>query len=323
MKKTRYSMCSLGGAPGARKRWIMAVGSLLLLGPLLVACTTPPDPLVAHDALSEVTADPAAHHVDAKYSAEEHPEPIVEPLSCTPYLVITARGTGEPHKKQLLAPVVKAIKKAYPEAVEYVDLDYPADTDVKEGGTLGARTLIDTLNVQSVACPEQGFILLGYSQGALIIGDALAGPDARLVGPTVGEVSDFASTRILAVVFYGNPRFVGGEAYDYGSFNDAMNGLLPRPPGSLDRYLLRLRDFCVDGDFICQSSLELDDMGHIEYYSNGMQQDGAAFVLTRLRLSAGEAVQEVESDIAELDADRQAAVGEDAGESETDEPPSP
>lgn len=293
----------------------MAASSLLLLGPLLVACAAPPDPLVAHDALSEVTADPAPPEADEKYSAEEHPEPIVDPLECTPYLVITARGTGEPHKKQLLAPVVKAIKKAHPDEVKHIDLDYPADTDVKEGGTLGARMLVDTLNVQSVACPEQGFVLLGYSQGALIIGDVLAGPEARLVGPTVGEVTDFASTRILAVAFYGNPRFVGSEAYDFGSFNEATNGLLPRPPGSLDRYLLRLRDFCVSGDFICQSSLELDDMGHIAYYSNGMQQEGAAFALTRLRLSSGEAVQLVESDIAESE--------ETAGDSAADTPANP
>lgn len=264
------------------KRLVAVAGAALLLAPLMASCASTPDPQTTRDSLTEVTEDPTPAEADTTYDAELHPDPIVEPLECTPYLAITARGTGEPEKRQLLGPVVRAISEARPDEVQQFDLDYPADTDVKEGGTYGARLLIDTLNVQSEACPDQGFILLGYSQGALIIGDALSAPEFRLVGTRVGTVSEEVQDRVLSVLFYGNPRFLGSEEYDAGSYTSWTNGLLPRPQGSLSVYADRMRDYCVSNDFICQRSLELDDDGHIAYYENGMQQDGAAFVISLL-----------------------------------------
>ncbi|RGE17943.1 cutinase family protein [Leucobacter sp. wl10] len=248
----------------------------------LVACAPSVDPSETRESLAEVTEDPAPPDAADELDADLNPEPVVDPLDCSPYLVITARGTGEPSRGQLLSPVAKAVSDARPGEVQRLDLEYPADTDVKEGGTVGARTLIDTLNVQAQTCEEQRFILLGYSQGALVIGDALSSPDVRLVGQTVGEVSEEAVERVLAIVFYGNPRFVGSEPFDYGSYDPRLNGILPRPPGSLDAYADRVRDYCVAGDFVCQSSLDLDEEPHVEYYTNGMPQDGAAFVVTRM-----------------------------------------
>ena len=263
-------------------RSLAVAGAVLLGAQMLVSCASTPDPETTRDSLTEVTKDTTPAEAETEYDAELHPEPIVEPLECTPYLVITARGTGEPSKKQLLGPVVRAISDARPDQVQQLDIDYPADTDVKEGGTRGARALVDTLNVQTDACPEQGFVLLGYSQGALLIGDALTDPEFRLVGTRVGEVSDEAGERILGIVFYGNPRFLGAEAYDEGTYAEYINGLLPRPLGSLAPYEDRIRDYCVANDFVCQRSLELEDEGHVAYYENGMQQDGAAFIINLL-----------------------------------------
>ncbi|WP_336991658.1 cutinase family protein [Leucobacter sp. VD1] len=262
------------GAMGA-----IALGAVALLA----GCAAPIDPSAARESLTEVTENPTPPVAAELYDAALHPDPIVDPRDCTAVLVVTARGTGEPSKGQLLSPVARAIAKAKPKDVDVLDLDYPADGDVNEGGTLGARTLIDTLNVQAEACPEQRFVLLGYSQGAFVIGDALSVPEARLVGGTVGSVSEAAAERVLAIVFYGDPRFVGSEPFNVGSFDPTANGLLPRAPGTLDAFADRLRDYCVARDFICQSgSLDLDESGHVEYFSNGMQQDGAAFVLAQL-----------------------------------------
>ncbi|WP_336662054.1 cutinase family protein [Leucobacter sp. USHLN154] len=259
-------------------------GSIVLLGAALAmsGCAAPVDPAATRESLSDVTEDPAPPEAAELYDAELHPEPVVDPVDCDPYLVITARGTGEPSQGQLLSPVARTISQARPGDVGVLDLDYPADTDVKEGGTLGVRTLIDVLNVQADACPAQRFVLLGYSQGALVVGDGLAEPEARMVGATVGTVAEEALERVLAVVFYGDPRFVGAEEYNVGSFDPETDGLLPRPEGALDAVEERVRDYCVAGDFICQSSLDFDEEPHVEYYSNGMQGDGAAFVITRL-----------------------------------------
>ena len=269
----------------SRLRGLAAVLGAVCLGGsalLLAGCAPGTDPETTRESLTEVTDAPAPAEAAEEYDAEAHPDPIAEPIDCSPYLVITARGTGEPSKGQLVAAVAKAVSAARPGEVETLDLDYPADTDVNEGGTRGARLLVDTLDVQHEACPDQRFVLLGYSQGALVIGDALADPEARLVGGTVGEIDADAADAIIAVVFYGDPRFVGSEEFNTGSFDPALNGLLPRPVGALEKFGDRIRDYCVAGDFVCQSSLELDEKPHIEYYKNGMPQDGAAFVITRL-----------------------------------------
>ena len=273
---------------GVRRIGAIAVSVLMTasLGLSLTACSHVPEPEENIESLTAVTEAPAAPAAAEEYDIKLHPEPIIEPLECTPYLVVTARGTGEPNKGQLLSPVARAIRNALPDQVKTLNLKYPASTDVNEGGTYGARLLLDTLNVQAEECPDQSFVLLGYSQGALIIGDALSQPDERLVGATVGELSDEAASRVVAVVLYGNPRFSGGEIYDYGSFDDQVGGILPRTPGTLSHFADRMRDYCVTKDFICQSSLDLDEKGHVAYFENGMQLEGAEFVLDLIRQAA-------------------------------------
>ncbi|WP_336659736.1 cutinase family protein [Leucobacter sp. USHLN153] len=248
----------------------------------LSGCASEVDPEQTRESLSDVTEDPAQPSAAEEYSAELHPEPVVEPGECDPYLVITARGTGEGSSGQLVAPAARTISAARPGDVRVLDLDYPADSDVKEGATIGARTLIDVLNVQADACPHQRFVLLGYSQGALVVGDALSAPKYRMVGETVGEVSGEAMGRIAAVVLFGDPRFEGDAEYNAGSYDPDLDGLLPRPEAALEPLADRIRDYCVEGDFICQSSLDFDEQPHVAYYSNGMPADGAAFVITRL-----------------------------------------
>ncbi len=260
-----------------------AACALTLAGALVLAgCSSPPDPKQTRDSIAKVKESPAPADALEPYDAGLHPEPLVEPVDCLPYLVITSRGTGEPTRAQLLSPVAKAISEARPDQVETLDLDYPADTDVNLGATRGVRILIDTLNVQAAACPGQRFILLGYSQGALVVGDALTQAADRLVGTAAGSLTPEAADRILAIVLYGDPRFSGAEPYDVGDFDPGLHGVLPRPTGSLEEFADRLRDYCVNGDIVCQSSMNLDEEGHVAYYSNGMQQDGAAFVIGRM-----------------------------------------
>jgi hypothetical protein len=254
-------------------------------------CASELDPMEVSESLAQVTETPPSPDEVGAYDAEANPDPVVEALECSPYLVVTARGSGEPSNAQLLSPVAKQISKARPGEVTTVDLDYPADTNVRQGGTRGVRVLIDTLNVQSETCPEQQFVLMGYSQGAMVVGDALATPDRRMLGEAAGEVQAKAVKQVLAAVFYGDPRFTGVESFNVGSFDPELNGIMPRQVGALDTYAESITSFCVEGDAVCQASLNIGaspesastaQLQHIAYYSNGMQEKGAATVIAAL-----------------------------------------
>lgn len=259
-----------------------AVAAITLVALPLTSCATELDAQETRAQFTAVTEAPLSGQVVDEYSVEVNPEPLVEPVECLPYLVVTNRGSGEPTKGQLLSPVVRAITLSRPNQVLHVDNPYPADDDIQAGGSAGVRLLIDTVNVQVEACPEQRFIILGYSQGAFVAGDALARPEDRLVGAHAGELIAEAEERVLAVVLYANPRFVGAESYGAGTFDPALDGILPRPVGSLETYADRLRDYCEAGDFVCQGSTSLDPEQHLAYFSNGSQLDGAAFVISKL-----------------------------------------
>jgi len=270
-----------------RSTSVQAAGALFLV--LLVtlgvaSCSSTPsvrDGDTTRDSLAEVSESPAVPEADDPYDAQLHPDPIVEPLPCSAHLVITVRGTGEPPENQLLTPVADGIAQSIADT-DIVDLDYPADTEVREGGTHGVRQLLDTIRVQTAQCPLQKLVLLGYSQGAFVIGDALSAPEDRMIGTTAGEIDATGAAAIAAVVLYGDPRFVGSESYDAGDYLVEVNGLLPRPAGALEGYTERLRDFCSAADFICQSQLDLSEDGHVSYFTNGMPQEGVEFVVALL-----------------------------------------
>ena len=247
---------------------------------LAAGCSSPPDAETTRDSLTDVTESPEPEFdSEARKFAEELE---VDVLECSRVLVITARGTGEPIVGQLLSPVARAIEDARPDETEVHHLDYPASTEVKDDASVGVITLAKTLNQQAAACPFQRFVLLGYSQGALVIGDALVDPEMRIVGTYAERLSEAARERVAAVVFYGDPRFVGTEPFNRGYFNPDIDGILARSEGALDPYADRLADFCVRADFVCQASMSLNEQGHVEYFDNGMQEEGAEFVLARL-----------------------------------------
>ena len=275
-----------GARAGARRgaRWLSIAAVALSCCLSISGCSAGADPTATRDALQGAAETPTPERQAQQQEAEAETEPIeLEPLECLPYLVVTARGTGEPSRGQLLGPVARAIDKARPDQVVRTDLDYPADTDVNGGASTGVRALVTMLNLQAQACPEQKFVLLGYSQGALVIGDALSAPDDRFVGLEAEEIRPEAAAAVSAVVLYGDPRFVGAEPYNSGDYDEARDGLLPRPTGALSPYKKKLRDYCVSDDFICQATTTgLDETGHVAYFDNGMQQDGAAFAITKL-----------------------------------------
>jgi hypothetical protein len=107
---------------------------------------------------------------------------------------MTARGTGEPLNPTfgiiIGDPLWKAVKKLIPDATGY-SVDYPASA-APCSGELGAQGVINHLKVQSSQCPDQKYALVGYSQGAGVIHQAMKRIDASLY------------PKIVALVMFGD-----------------------------------------------------------------------------------------------------------------------
>jgi cutinase len=204
---------------------------------------------------------------------------------CEAVSVISARGTSEPQSGSWLQkPMGDLILGQFPGNAKYTELIYPASVPFDGSAPVGVGNLINTLNTEAQQCPNQKYILLGYSQGAGVVGDALAASSARIWGADRGSVSAAASGRIAAVVMFGDIRFRAGEPYNVGTFEPGKQSgnPPPRPQGALSAYSSRIQDYCVKNDFVCQGSTG-NFVAHLEYFVNGMPAQGVEFAVAKAR----------------------------------------
>ena len=200
--------------------------------------------------------------------------------------VIIVRGTGERADDGLLNPVASAIADAFLGKVQTTSLDYPATFDLNSVNA-GVTALIAMLGGGARQCPAQKTVLLGFSQGAAVVGDALSEPQYRLnTSGTKDRIPEAASRNVLAVVMYGDPRFNGKASYNAGGFDPAKNGMLaPRDITALSDYARdgRIVDYCATNDIICQQGGV--EEGHRSYFSDGTREQGVDFVTSRIHAS--------------------------------------
>jgi cutinase len=70
---------------------------------------------------------------------------------------------------------------------------YPADR-TSDSVTLGAQDVVSRLRMQAVSCPDQKFALVGYSQGAMVMRQAV---------PAIPD--DIAQEKVVSLVMFGDP----------------------------------------------------------------------------------------------------------------------
>ncbi|MFG2004997.1 cutinase family protein [Spirillospora sp. NPDC048911] len=202
---------------------------------------------------------------------------------CKAVSVISARGTWEPQDGSWLQkPMGDLILQKFPGQSKYTELTYPAQPSFNTSAPVGVGNLISTLNSETQACPNQKYILLGYSQGAGVVGDALAATSARIWGADKGTVSSAASNKIVAIVMFGDIRFRAGEPYNVGTFEPGKQSENPpaRPTGALSTYASRIQNYCVRSDFVCQGSTG-NFLAHLSYFTNGMPTQGVNFAVAK------------------------------------------
>lgn len=208
-------------------------------------------------------------------------QPVVDPCDAAVKIMV-ARGTYEPPGEGQTGTLAKRIEAASTQRMVDVAVDYPAQAtswdNYVASSSAGATSVKNMLTEQVGRCPNQKIVLLGYSQGAQIIGDALGGGGGGRLGPETPPVPHEVSNRVAAVILMGDPRHMADQPFTVGTAT--RDGRLPR---ELDQQLTpfaeRVRSYCDAEDRFCDSGRSVPvHMTYLGKYSD----DATTFVVSAI-----------------------------------------
>jgi acetylxylan esterase len=197
---------------------------------------------------------------------------------CADVHIIATRASTEQPGAGIIGSLVNAVKSASSQSVSTDTTDYPATlqnyTNSEAQGVTALKQLVES---QVQQCPNQKLVLMGYSQGAQVSADVLAGGGGRLGGGSAPIGAD-AADNVAAVILMGDPSFVPGESFNAGTSTRA--GLFPRSGAqSLDAFADRTQSYCDTGDTFCASGNSVQV--HLSY-TRKYNGDAEEFVLAKI-----------------------------------------
>lgn len=217
--------------------------------------------------------------------------------SCAAIQFIGVRGSGEPAGfGGTVGAALTAFKNDETASVGSYAVVYPAThipiiTDATplqfaQSVNAGVSALMSHLNSESAECPNQKFVVSGYSQGALVVDIALAQEPSSIL------------SRVKGTVLFGDPFFDSSEPYDAGTYSSSRNGLVRDAlPAIANGYMLppslsaMTQSYCIAGDPICNygfvnlvTCLAHESHGqcaHQLYVADGYANKAAAFLASK------------------------------------------
>lgn len=204
--------------------------------------------------------------------------------ACYKYVIISTRGTNEPQGPSAgFVGMISQTLTAIPGGIEY-DTVYLAGSDTQ---SQGAADIIQYINNGLIACPEQKYALLGYSQGATSTAEALN---------FFNDTSSAGFNAIRAALVIGNPTHVPNQPANFdqngGRATYGNTGAL----AGFSRYAkiapvwyatTKVHDICYVDDLVCcgltvSATLNLG-ANHVLYGSTpSVQSQGADFLIPLL-----------------------------------------
>ncbi|EDR02257.1 carbohydrate esterase family 5 protein, partial [Laccaria bicolor S238N-H82] len=174
---------------------------------------------------------------------------------CAAVHIIAARGSNEAPGAGHIGAVVTQVQSTSQQTISTAAVDYPAALlGYASSSARGTSATITLVQKQVAACPNQKIVLVGYSQGAHIIGDAVAGGGGVSgLGAATPPVAAAISDKVVAIVQMGDPRHVPNQPFDKGTSKRA--GLFPRQSNQQYSATLqpRIQSWCDTGDPFCDS----------------------------------------------------------------------
>merc|ERR1719282_2211594 len=136
-------------------------------------------------------------------------------------------------------------------------------------------------------------VLSGYSQGANVVGDIIAGGGGNYEGACASSApldpSSDAVCQIAAVMLFGDPRHTANAAYNAGT-GVAGVGEFPRTVEQLERlnsYAGELRSWCAKDDPNCAKDLGLNTVeAHTNYFTY-VTSEAASWAVSKIQAASG------------------------------------
>jgi acetylxylan esterase len=200
---------------------------------------------------------------------------------CAAVNIITARASTEPPGEGITGALVTQIVDDSTQTVSHEAVVYPATlTNYTSSESQGVTNAQQELATAVQNCPNQKEVLLGYSQGAEVSMDVIAGNSE--VGGTVAPVGTSISSHVVAIANFGDPGHVVSEPWDLGT--STRNGLFRRSPAQLQLLSAfggssKISAWCDANDPYCASGSNLEvHLTYLDRYQNA----ATSFVLSKI-----------------------------------------
>jgi cutinase len=200
---------------------------------------------------------------------------------CAAVNLIVARASTEAAGEGVTQRLASQIVSSSKQTVSQEAVVYPATlANYVSSESQGVTNAELELTTAVHNCPNQKEVLLGYSQGAEVSMDVIAGNSE--VSGNVSPVNTAISSHVVAIANFGDPGHVAGEPWDVGTAT--LAGLFPR--GSAQVTLLaafggssKIAAWCDSNDPYCASGNKLTV--HLTYLDR-YQDAAASFVLGKI-----------------------------------------
>jgi acetylxylan esterase len=209
---------------------------------------------------------------------------------CATVDIIAARASTEAQGTGKIGALAEEIQKGVKATVAIRAVVYPAQLLPYEPSVVkGDEAIKKELTEEVEKCPGQKIVLLGYSQGAQIVGDVLGGGGGNAKasgqgdGPATPPAAASVTAKVVGVIQYGDPRRIPGQSFDVGT-DPGAEGIFPRLKTQLlTSFAEDIQSYCDTGDPFCAKGNNLQ--AHLDYVE---KYDKAAdtFIIGRLK-SAG------------------------------------
>lgn len=147
---------------------------------------------------------------------------------CPPNHLIVARGSLEPPGPGSMLTLAEKVMAANP-GTTMESIVYPATIENYDTSSASGTTAVtQALTTFNQKCPSSKVAMLGYSQGAQIVGDSVAGGGIQGVSRLNEPINPSISSQISAMVLYGDPRHLTTSSFNVGTAT--MNGVCTHSP---------------------------------------------------------------------------------------------